>query len=87
MTHRTFSARLDGSIALAKLSPDQREVLLLVRAEGLPYEEVAAICGTAVGTIKSRVNRACRRLVELLHHEANEVGPDCFTKAALQPRW
>ncbi len=88
MTHKTFNASLDESIALAKLSPDQREVLLLVGAEGLSYEEVAAICGTAVGTIKSRVNRARHNLAELLHHDrSDEIGPDRFTKAALQPRW
>ncbi len=74
-------------IALAKLRPDQREVLLLAAAEGLPYEEIAVICGTAVGTVKSRVNRARIRLGELLHHGANEVGPDRFTKAAIQRRW
>src|SRR5690606_18654867 len=43
--------------ALAKLPPDQREALILVGASGFSYEEAAAICGCAVGTIKSRVNR------------------------------
>jgi RNA polymerase sigma-70 factor (ECF subfamily) len=44
--------------ALAKLPPDQREALILVGASGFSYEEAAAICDCAVGTIKSRVNRA-----------------------------
>jgi RNA polymerase sigma-70 factor (ECF subfamily) len=44
--------------ALARLSDDHREALLLVAAEGLPYEEVAQVCDVAVGTIKSRVSRA-----------------------------
>ena len=44
--------------ALAKLPPDQREALILVGASGFSYEEAAAICECAVGTIKSRVNRA-----------------------------
>jgi RNA polymerase sigma-70 factor (ECF subfamily) len=75
----------DMRSALAKLPSDQREALLLVAAEGMSYEEAAAICGTAVGTIKSRVNRARRRLAELLHHDpADEIGPDRLTKAALQ---
>jgi RNA polymerase sigma-70 factor (ECF subfamily) len=48
----------DFSQALATISPDQREAILLVGAEGFTYEEAAAICRTKVGTIKSRVNRA-----------------------------
>jgi RNA polymerase sigma-70 factor (ECF subfamily) len=44
--------------ALVKLPPDQREALILVGASGFSYEEAAEICGCAVGTIKSRLNRA-----------------------------
>jgi RNA polymerase sigma-70 factor (ECF subfamily) len=54
------------SDALAKLPFVQREALVLVGASGFSYEEAAAICGTAVGTIKSRVSRARWRLAELL---------------------
>ncbi len=50
--------------ALAKLSADQREALLLVGAEGFSYDEAAVVAGCAVGTIKSRVNRARARLAE-----------------------
>jgi RNA polymerase sigma-70 factor (ECF subfamily) len=57
----------DLRTALGKLSVDQREVLLLIGAEGMSYEEAAAICGTKIGTIKSRMNRARIRLAELLH--------------------
>jgi RNA polymerase sigma-70 factor (ECF subfamily) len=52
--------------ALAELPYVQREALLLVAASGFSYDEAAAICGTAVGTIKSRVSRARQRLAELL---------------------
>jgi RNA polymerase sigma-70 factor (ECF subfamily) len=52
--------------ALAQLNPEQREALVLVGAEGFSYEEAAEICGCALGTIKSRVNRARLRLAELL---------------------
>jgi RNA polymerase sigma-70 factor (ECF subfamily) len=52
--------------ALAGLPPDQREALLLVGAEGFSYEEAAEISGCAVGTIKSRVNRARKRLSDTL---------------------
>jgi RNA polymerase sigma-70 factor (ECF subfamily) len=58
--------------ALGRLSVHQREALLLVCAEGRSYEEAAEICSTAIGTIKSRVNRARKRLAELLGHEQGE---------------
>lgn len=51
--------------ALQQLAPDQREALVLVGASGLSYEEAAAVLGTRVGTVKSRVSRARARL-ELL---------------------
>jgi RNA polymerase sigma-70 factor, ECF subfamily len=52
--------------ALAKLPYVQREALLLVAASGFTYDEAAAICEVAVGTIKSRVSRARQLLAELL---------------------
>ncbi|MEZ6022819.1 MAG: sigma-70 family RNA polymerase sigma factor [Hyphomonadaceae bacterium] len=74
-----FAARIavrpeqDGSIdledfkaAFQLLAPDHREVLTLVGASGCSYEEAAQICGCAVGTIKSRVNRARRKLADML---------------------
>jgi RNA polymerase sigma-70 factor, ECF subfamily len=74
----------DFRMALAKLPVDQREALLLVVAQGMSYEEAAAICGVAVGTIKSRVNRARTKLTQLLDLESEaEIGPDSVTKAAL----
>ena len=56
----------DFRVALEKLPEDQREALIMVGASGLSYEEAAEICGVAVGTIKSRVNRARVRLAVLL---------------------
>jgi RNA polymerase sigma-70 factor (ECF subfamily) len=47
----------DLRTALLKLPIEQREAVLLIAA-GISYEEAAHICGTAIGTIKSRVNRA-----------------------------
>src|ERR1700704_6161807 len=63
--------------ALAKLAPDQREAIILVGASGFSYEEAAAICDCAVGTIKSRVNRARIRLAELLTtNNIDDVNPN-----------
>lgn len=52
--------------AFWRLSEEQREVLILVGASGVSYEEAAEICGVAVGTIKSRVSRARTQLTRIL---------------------
>jgi RNA polymerase sigma-70 factor (ECF subfamily) len=69
----------DGRLALAdfrrafdRLSPEHREVLILVGASGFAYEEAAEMMGVAVGTVKSRANRARVRLAEMLGLEEGE---------------
>ena len=70
--------------ALSQLPSDQREALILVGASGFSYEEAANICGCAVGTIKSRVNRARTRLAELMSiGGVDDFGPDETTRAVL----
>ncbi|WGW05579.1 RNA polymerase sigma factor [Tropicibacter oceani] len=56
----------DFNTAFAQLNEEQQEALVLVGAGGFSYEEAAETCGVAVGTIKSRVNRARARLAELM---------------------
>ena len=59
---------------LARLPDEHREALILVGAAGLSYEEAAEICGCALGTIKSRVNRARARLLKIMDaQEASDV--------------
>jgi RNA polymerase sigma-70 factor (ECF subfamily) len=55
--------------ALQRLPDEHREALILVGAAGLSYEEAAEICGCALGTIKSRVNRARARLLKIMDAE------------------
>jgi RNA polymerase sigma-70 factor (ECF subfamily) len=70
--------------ALTKLPDEQREALILVGASGFSYEEAADICGCAIGTVKSRVNRARTRLAELMAIQgADDFGPDHETRAVL----
>jgi RNA polymerase sigma-70 factor, ECF subfamily len=85
LPNQTSSLEMDEfRKALDQLPPDQREALILVGASGFSYEEAAHICGCAVGTIKSRVNRARTRLAELLSVEsADDFGPDHETRAAM----
>jgi RNA polymerase sigma-70 factor (ECF subfamily) len=71
-------------IALTKLPPEQREAIVLVGASGMTYEEAASICGCAIGTIKSRVNRGRTRLAALLSIETvDDFGPDQENRAVL----
>jgi RNA polymerase sigma-70 factor (ECF subfamily) len=69
--------------ALDQLPPEHREALILVGAAGLSYEEAAEICGCALGTIKSRVNRARNRLLRVMDIErgSDAISP---TRAAAQ---
>jgi len=70
--------------ALATLSPEQREALMLVGAERFSYEEAARITGCEVGTVKSRVHRARVRLAGLLQIKGTEeFGPDVTVEAVL----
>ena len=55
--------------ALEKLGEDQKKVIILRDIEGLSYEEIADITGTAPGTVKSRINRARKALKKLLEKD------------------
>lgn len=69
--------------AIAKLPPEQGRALILVAAEGMSYEQVARISGVAVGTVKSRVNRARARLAETMGVDKAELGADPVMRATL----
>ena len=76
---------LDLRRALAQLAPEHREALLLVGAEGLPFEEAAAITGVPLGTFKSRINRARSKLAVLLSYEtSDDLGPSRVIKAVVR---
>jgi len=54
--------------AMAKLTMENREVILLVALEGLSYEDVAQVLRIPVGTVRSRLSRgrtALRRLMDM----------------------
>ena len=52
--------------AFWQLADDRREALILIGASGLSYEEAAKVCECPKGTIKSRVSRARRELLQIL---------------------
>jgi RNA polymerase sigma-70 factor, ECF subfamily len=52
--------------ALRKLPKKLRAVIVLKEIEGLPYDEIAEVLHTSVGTVKSRISRAREELRRLL---------------------
>ena len=52
--------------AIQQLPEHQREVLMLIGVLGMSYEDTADICRCAVGTVKSRLNRARAGVLEYL---------------------
>jgi len=63
----------DFRSAFRELTDEQREALVLVGVEGFSYQEAAEMCGCAVGTVKSRINRARKQLAELMHLDDDGV--------------
>ncbi len=51
---------------IAKLPFDQRVVLVLSDVQGMSYDEIAAVTGASLGTVKSRLSRARGRLRDYL---------------------
>ncbi|GEP45514.1 sigma-70 family RNA polymerase sigma factor [Brevifollis gellanilyticus] len=60
--------------AIAKLSPEHQQIILLREVEGLAYEEIAAAIPCSLGTVMSRLFYARKKLQELLK--------DCYENAA-----
>ena len=55
--------------AMGRLTPTLREAVELVVFQDLPYAEAGAVLGVPLGTVKSRMFNALKRLKELLGHE------------------
>lgn len=62
--------------ALAQLTPDQREVVVLRFVADLPLADVARITGRRVGAVKAMQHRALETLSSLLLPPAPSVAPD-----------
>lgn len=65
-----------GSINMlfASLTPDQRDVVGLFALAELSYEEIAEVLDVPVGTVKSRLSRARRRLGNLIGPSGESTG-------------
>lgn len=78
-----LSGRIDG--ALSHLTPEHRDVVVLHELHGLTYGECAAALGVPVGTVKSRLFHAFRRLRGLLGAYVAESEGDGITAGAGPP--
>lgn len=58
--------RMDLAVALQELNPDYRQAVLMHDVGGFPYEDIAALTGVHVGTVKSRISRGRKKLAEML---------------------
>ncbi len=57
--------------SIARLPAPQREALELRLRDGLTYEEIADVVGVPIGTVRSRLHHAMRRLRDDLHRRAD----------------
>ncbi|MBI3570146.1 MAG: sigma-70 family RNA polymerase sigma factor [Gammaproteobacteria bacterium] len=69
--------------AMARLSPDHRQVLTLVVLEGMAYDEVARVLGIPIGTVTSRLCRA-REILRRNLHQMGVAGATITTLRRVQ---
>ena len=63
------------STMIQELRQEYKEALILRDVQGFSYEEVAAITGSSLGTVKSRISRARSHLKErILHYQEQNPG-------------
>ncbi len=67
----TMSEELER--ALDMLKPDQRMLVILADVQQMPYNEIAQVAGVPVGTVRSRLHRAHKKLREALERGRKEL--------------
>jgi len=60
--------------ALMQLPEEKREILMLARFQEMKYEEIAALLGCELNTVKTRVHRALRELRETFRRLEQGIG-------------
>ena len=60
-------------MALARISPDLREAVILRDLQDMDYKEIAAVLRVPEGTVKSRINRGRMELARLLSRNKRQA--------------
>lgn len=76
--------------AMEHMSPEHREILVLVCVKGMQYQEVADMLAIPVGTVRSRLSRARNQLIAMMEGPASpnygsnveELDADMYRMAA-----
>ena len=73
--HHIAGLELRGTIqqALAQVSPDLREAVILRDLEDMDYKDIAEVLGVPQGTVKSRISRGRAELAKLLKRIEGQV--------------
>ena len=61
--------------AIDALPADMRTAIILYALQGMPYEEIAELKRTSVGTVKSRISRARQKIAKFLQDGNNLPSP------------
>jgi len=61
-------------LALARISPDLREAVILRDLQDMDYKEIALVLRVPEGTVKSRINRGRMELARLLSRNKRQAG-------------
>ena len=61
--------------AIDALPADMRTAIILYALQGMPYEEIAEVTRTSVGTVKSRISRARQKIAKFLQDGNNLPSP------------
>lgn len=71
----TSTDLMDLDRGLAAISPDQREVILLIALEDMTYAEVGRALGIPIGTVMSRLSRGREKLRRLMEGDVQRSPP------------
>ncbi|MEU8656130.1 RNA polymerase sigma factor [Actinoplanes philippinensis] len=73
--------------AIGELSEADRVVLLLRHFSGVTsYDQIGVLCGLPVGTVRSRLNHARRKMLSALRATAGQAHPDSAARATARRR-
>lgn len=74
--HTKLEVKILGE-AMNHMSPEHKEILIMVCVKGMQYQEVADMLRIPVGTVRSRLSRARNQLIAMMEGPANpNYGPN-----------